>query len=150
LSGWRTRIGGGGLAIAVLITAALIFIIVNVINDRASALVDTSRGSEFHCTVTSVNDGDGPINCAETDAEGKPVAVRLRGIDAREIDNSCQVRVCPRVSGAQARAVLMRLAVGRLECRSFGPSFNRVDASCRNPLGADISCEMVGRAVAGI
>jgi endonuclease YncB( thermonuclease family) len=147
-NGLRTRIGVGGIAIALLILAALAFILVNVADDRDKALVDTSAGSDFPCTVVSVYDGDGPINCSETDSEGKPVAVRLRGIDAREIDDSCQVQVCPKASGAEARALLTKLAVGRMQCHSFGPSYNRVDASCTNPEGTDISCELVRQGTA--
>ena len=139
----RTRIGIGTLVIGGIILAALAFILVNLLRDQASVAVNTAAGSHFTCTVLSVYDGDGPINCAETDTEGQPVSVRLRGIEAREADDSCQADICPAATGAEAKAHLTRLAVGRLQCESFGPSYNRVDASCRNPAGVDISCEMV-------
>lgn len=137
------RIGGGGIAIALIIAAALVFILANVIGDRAVKRYDTAAGRQFPCTVISVYDGDGPINCAELDLEGKQVLVRLRGIEAREMDNSCQAPVCPSATGAEAKAHLTRLAIGRLQCESFGPSYDRVDSACVNPMDQDISCEMV-------
>ena len=140
----HARIGVGGVAIGLLIIAALVFILVSVARDLAPSTVDTANGSRFSCTVLSVYDGDGPINCSEVDSQGKQVRVRLRGIEARDSDNSCRYPdLCPNASGAEAKAVLSRLAVGRLECVSFGPSYDRVDASCRSPTGADISCEML-------
>ncbi|MGZ8336283.1 MAG: thermonuclease family protein [Allosphingosinicella sp.] len=140
----RGGIGGGTIAIGLIILAAIAFILFSALGNRASAVVDTAAGRQFPCTVQTVYDGDGPINCAETDAEGKQVRVRLRGIEAREADNSCRYPdLCPAASGAEARAALTRLAVGRLQCTSFGPSYENVDASCRAPDGADISCEML-------
>lgn len=142
------EIGTGGLAIAGVILAAVIFILANVVSNLNPEQVDISTGSRFTCTVLSVYDGDGPINCAEVDGEGQQVRVRLRGIDAREPDNSCQVDVCPPMSGEDAKAIATRLARGRLQCTSFGPSYNRVDSSCINPEGVDISCELIRRGAA--
>jgi endonuclease YncB( thermonuclease family) len=143
MNGLRARIGTGGILIGVIVLAALAFIIFNAVRDIAPHQVDTAAGSQFPCTVLSVYDGDGPINCAEVDGSGKQVAVRLRGIEAREPDNRCQVAVCPPMSGAQAKAALERLAAGRMQCTSFGPSYNRVDASCTSATGVDISCELI-------
>lgn len=138
------KVSGGAIAIALIILAALAFILFSALGQASPAAVDTASGNAFPCTVQSVYDGDGPINCAETDTTGKQVRVRLRGIEAREADNSCRYdNLCPEASGAEAKAQLSRLAVGRLECTSFGPSYNNVDASCRNPSGQDISCEML-------
>jgi endonuclease YncB( thermonuclease family) len=137
------KIGAGAVVIGIIILAALAFILFSIISQRGSGKVNTAAGKQFPCTVLSVYDGDGPINCAETDAAGKPVTVRLRGIEAREADNSCQADVCPNATGAEAKAQLTRLAVGRLQCESFGPSYNRVDAACRTATGVDISCEMI-------
>lgn len=139
----RGRIGTGGLVIAGIVLAAIAFITVNALQSFRPEQVDIATGSPFACTVLSVYDGDGPINCAEIDHEGQQVRVRLRGIDAREPDNSCQVETCPPLSGREAKAILTRLAVGRLQCVSFGPSYNRVDSSCTNSAGVDISCEMI-------
>lgn len=140
----RRRIGIGALAIGLIILAAVAFIAINAIGDQASALVDTANGKTFPCTVQSVYDGDGPINCYERDTAGNQVALRIRGIEARETDNRCpRANLCPEASGAEAKAVMERLAVGRLECVSFGPSYNRVDAHCRNASGQDLSCEML-------
>ena len=138
------KVSTGAIAIALIILAAIAFILFSALGQASSAAVDTASGSQFPCTVQSVYDGDGPINCAENDTTGKQVRVRLRGIEAREADNSCRYEnLCPEASGAEAKAQLTRLAVGRLECTSFGPSYNNVDASCRNPAGQDISCEML-------
>ena len=139
------RLGAGGIVVGVIILAAVAFILFSFLGDRASSVVDIAAGRQFPCTVQSVYDGDGPINCAEFDTEGKPVRVRLRGIEARDADNSCQLpeAQCPRASGTAAKAALTRLAVGRLQCTSFGPSYDRVDSSCVTPDGTDISCEMI-------
>jgi len=142
------KIGTGGIIVAVIILAAVLFIAASVIFSLAPTKVDIAAGSHFPCTVISIYDGDGPINCAEVDAQGKQVAIRLRGIEAREPDNTCQLATCPPMSGAQAKAVLTRLAVGRMQCVSFGPSYNRVDASCFSATGVDISCELIRRGAA--
>jgi endonuclease YncB( thermonuclease family) len=140
----KRRIGIGAVAIGLIILAAIAFIAWNAIGDRESALVDTANGKSFPCTVQSVYDGDGPINCYERDTAGNPVILRIRGIEARETDNRCpRANLCPQASGAEAKAVMERLAVGRLQCVSFGPSYNRVDAHCTNPSGQDLSCEML-------
>lgn len=139
----QSKIGISGIAVGIIIAAALAFIVASVLHTRTSAAVEIESGRQFHCTVRSVYDGDGPINCAESDTKGQPVSVRLRGIEAREADNSCQADTCPKASGAEAKAALMKLAVGRLMCTSYGPSYNRVDARCRTPTGKDLSCEMV-------
>ncbi len=139
-----SRIGLGAIAIGLIILAAIAFIIVNALGDREAPRVDIAAGKTFPCTVQSVYDGDGPINCAEHDLNGNQVRVRIRGIEARDADNSCRhPNLCPQASGAEAKAMLERFAVGRLECTSYGPSYNRVDAFCRNASGQDLSCEML-------
>jgi len=138
------KVGIGGLAVGGIILAALSFVGASALSDLQPRIVDTAAGRRFSCTVVSVYDGDGPINCSEVDGEKQPVSVRLRGIEARDSDNSCRrAELCPKTSGAEAKAFLTRIAVGRLECESFGPSYNRVDASCRTATGVDLSCEMV-------
>ena len=140
----KRKLGLGALAIGLIILAAIVFIAFNALGDREAPRVDLAAGKTFPCTVQSVYDGDGPINCAERDLSGNPVAVRVRGIEAREVDNRCpRANLCPQASGAEAKAVMERLAVGRLECTSFGPSYSRVDAHCRNASGQDLSCEML-------
>lgn len=143
-TGLRAKVGMGGVAIGGIIAAAMLFILLNVLQEASPAQVSTAKGKQFPCTVLSVYDGDGPINCSEKDTKGKQVIVRLRGIEAREADNKCpRANLCPKASGEESKAALTRLAVGRLQCTSFGPSYNRVDASCRSPTGADLSCEML-------
>lgn len=144
----KDRIGTGGIVIALIVAAAIVFIGASAIFSLAPTTVDISTGARFPCTVISIYDGDGPINCAEVDENGKQVSIRLRGIEAREPDNTCQLPVCPPMSGAQAKAELTRLAVGRMQCVSFGPSYKRVDASCFSATGVDISCELIRRGAA--
>lgn len=140
----RAKIGMGGIIVGIIIAAALAFIAASIVSTLDSPPVNIEAGQQFSCTVLSIYDGDGPINCAERDSRGQPVSVRLRGIEAREADDTCQLKdQCPKASGAEAKAALMKLAVGRLNCTSFGPSYNRVDARCRTATGTDISCEMV-------
>lgn len=143
------RFGASRLILIAIILGALAFIGFSMLTDLTAHRVDIATGSRFSCTVLSVYDGDGPINCAEIDQNGKPVRVRLRGIEAREADNSCQLGdQCPKASGAEAKGELTRMAFGKLSCESFGPSYNRVDATCTNPDGLNLSCEMIRRGMA--
>lgn len=137
--------GGIGVAIALIIVSAVAFIAFNVVRDMAPVRVDTAAGARFRCSVLSVYDGDGPIACSEVDLDSQPVLIRLRGIEAREIDNTChQFDLCPDASGLAAKAELTRLAAGRLDCMSFGPtSFGRVSALCRTADGVDLTCAML-------
>ncbi len=111
-------------------------------------------GEEFTCTPTRVWDGDGPVWCAEGPR------VRLAGIAAREIDDSCRPnQPCPTASGAEARDALVRLIgtpTGRspegyvlvtgpaMRCVSVGNGVGvRTAAWCVSPLAGDVSCAMV-------
>src|SRR3546814_10922943 len=70
----------------------------------------------FACTPSLVWDGDGPIWRREG------AHVRLAGIAAREIDNSCRPgQPCPRASGPAARDALVRLLGGPRGRTSTGP-----------------------------
>lgn len=110
-------------------------------------------GEEFSCTPTHVWDGDGPIWCEEGPR------VRLAGIAAREIDESCRSnQPCPNASAIEARdylATLIGKVVGqgehghvlvsgpKMQCRSDGSAGgNRTAAWCISPLSGDISCAM--------
>jgi endonuclease YncB( thermonuclease family) len=112
-----------------------------------------AAGQPFTCTPTHVWDGDGPIWCAEGPR------IRLAGIAAREIDESCRFgHPCPRAKGDAARDHLVRLlggARGRnstghilvkapsLRCRSEGSGTgSRTAAWCSTERGADLSCAM--------
>ena len=56
-----------------------------------------AAGTSFTCTPVAVWDGDGPIWCAEGPR------IRLAGVAAREIDNSCRrYHPCPDASGTAA------------------------------------------------
>ena len=113
-----------------------------------------AAGVSFTCTPTRVWDGDGPIWCAEGQK------VRLAGIAAREIDETCRrSHPCPRASGKDARDALVRLigaargqsseghvlVTGKpLRCVSRGSGKGeRTAALCLNAAGVDLSCAMV-------
>ena len=117
-------------------------------------------GEEFTCTPTRVWDGDGPVWCAEGPR------IRLAGIAAREIDDSCRTnQPCPTASGAEARDALVKLIgtpTGRsleghvlvtgpaMRCVSVGDGVGtRTAAWCVSALAGDVSCAMVkgGRAL---
>ena len=113
-----------------------------------------AAGSSFSCTPTRVWDGDGPIWCAEGPK------IRLAGIAAREIDETCKPgHPCPRTSGKAARDNLVAL-IGQprgrsreghvlvsgkpLRCTSYGSGKGeRTAASCFNAAGKDLGCAMV-------
>ena len=110
--------------------------------------------TNFSCTPTAVWDGDGPIWCTEGPK------VRIAGVAAREIDESCRSnQPCPAVTGAEAKARLVRLlggAKGRLPtghvvvrsatmtCYSDGSAGgSRTAAWCTSPAFGDLSCAVI-------
>ncbi|HAU22975.1 MAG TPA: hypothetical protein DCS24_10375 [Erythrobacter sp.] len=112
------------------------------------------EGETFDCTPVRVWDGDGPVWCAEGPR------VRLSGIAAREIDETCRSnQPCPSASAADARDYLVSIIgrpVGKSEhghvlvqgptmrCLSTGSAGgNRTGAWCVSPQGGDLSCAMV-------
>jgi endonuclease YncB( thermonuclease family) len=132
------------LAIAMVILSALIFIAASALGNLGIQSVDTATGRAFPCTVIKVMDGDGPVICAEKDQEGRPVQVRLRGIEARDGDGDCRIAEgCPEMNWQEGKAVLTRIAGGRMNCTSYGPYRDRVDAFCSTLDGVDVSCELV-------
>jgi endonuclease YncB( thermonuclease family) len=117
------------------------------------------EGAEFTCTPERVWDGDGPIWCEEGPR------VRLAGIAAREIDETCRPNhPCPRRSGVAARdrlAELIGRPIGRspeghilvrgepMTCTSAGSAGGqRTAAWCRQPDGLDLNCQMVEEGLA--
>lgn len=111
-------------------------------------------GEMFRCMPTRVWDGDGPIWCAEGPR------IRLAGIAAREMDESCRPNhPCPPQSGRAARDHLVALLGGprgeantghiivqgpMLICESEGSARgSRTAAWCRRPDGVQLSCAMV-------
>jgi len=120
----------------------------------AAAASIVAAGASFTCTPTGVWDGDGPIWCAEGPK------IRLAGIAAREIDETCRPHhPCPKAAGTAARDALVKL-IGtrtgvsreghvlvrgkRLTCRSEGSGKgSRTAAWCSTAAGQDLSCAMV-------
>ena len=117
-------------------------------------LISVASGISFACTPTHVWDGDGPIWCVEGPR------IRLAGIAAREIDESCRVgHPCPTAGGKAARDALVALLGGargsaatghvrvrgpRLVCVSQGSAGgNRTAAWCGSASTGDLSCAMV-------
>lgn len=113
-----------------------------------------AAGTDFACTPIRVWDGDGPVWCAEGPH------VRLAGIAAREIDETCRSnQPCPPASAIEARDALVALLGGErghsseghilvagptLTCRSEGSAGGtRTVAWCVTPRRVDISCAMV-------
>jgi len=113
-----------------------------------------AAGATFACTPVRVWDGDGPIWCEEG------ARVRLAGIAAREIDETCKVgHPCPRATGRAARDALVRLLGGprgrsreghvlvsgrTLQCVSNGSARgDRTGAWCRSAVTGDLSCALL-------
>lgn len=93
----------------------------------------------FVCTPVAVWDGDGPIWCAEGPR------IRLAGIAAREIDESCRPRQpCPPAGGVAARDALVAMLGGARGMRPDGHVIVRAPAMrCRR-----VSIDAYGRTVA--
>ena len=112
------------------------------------------QGELFQCSPMKVWDGDGPVWCREGPR------IRIAGIAAREIDDSCRSnQPCPAVSAVEARDALVEL-IGRpsgpspeghilvngptMQCISVGNGVGlRTGAWCVSPLTGDVSCAMV-------
>ncbi|HZF93922.1 MAG TPA: thermonuclease family protein [Allosphingosinicella sp.] len=105
---------------------------------------DARAARSFDCTVTAVSDGD-TFRCRETEADGRPIRVRLSGVAARERDGSCSPgHPCPEASAEAATRELAALADGRrLDCRQVGDTYGRRAAFCSREDGVDLSCAMV-------
>lgn len=99
----------------------------------------------FRCTVASITDGD-TLRCAELEADGKQIRVRLSGIAARERDGSCSPNhPCPAATPEEAAGTLALIAEGQaLDCSDEGRTYGRRAAFCRRVSdGLDVSCAMV-------
>lgn len=117
-----------------------------------------AAGIVFVCTPVAVWDGDGPIWCEEGPK------IRLSGIAAREIDETCKVgHPCPSASGVAARNYLVGLLGGPkgtlktghirvrgpvMRCTSYGGGKGTRTAALCSVAGRDLSCEMVRAKVA--
>ncbi|MFN3946403.1 MAG: thermonuclease family protein [Allosphingosinicella sp.] len=136
---WRSGLVAGGLT-AILAAGSI----------RSWVAPAAETAPTFTCTATRVHDGDGPIWCREHGNDARPIKVRLAGIAARELDESCSDgHPCPAASGAAARQSLERLALGlALRCEQVGTSYGRIVAFCRTPDGVDLSCAQIRAGVA--
>lgn len=114
-----------------------------------------AAGTSFSCTPTQVWDGDGPVWCKEGPR------IRLAGIAAREMDDTCRARSpCPAASAVDARDALVNL-LGRaagigprghvlihgastMRCTSDGwAKGNRTAAWCMLQGRVALSCAMI-------
>jgi endonuclease YncB( thermonuclease family) len=104
---------------------------------------DTAEGS-FPCTVAAVHDGD-TFTCAERESSGRPIRIRLAGVDAREVGDFCAPgHPCATAHADDATAALRRLAQGQtLSCQANGATYGRIAAFCDKPDGTDLSCAML-------
>ncbi|MFP5434375.1 MAG: thermonuclease family protein [Alphaproteobacteria bacterium] len=117
-----------------------------------------ASGQSFTCTPTRVWDGDGPIWCAEGPK------VRLAGIAAREIDETCKPsHPCPKASGRAARDQLVTFLSGpkgeansghilvsapAMRCISNGSARgSRTGAWCSVKGVGELSCAMIRKGV---
>lgn len=113
-----------------------------------------AKGTNFTCTPIAVWDGDGPIWCKEGER------IRLAGIAARELDNTCRPgHPCPAASGIAARDNLVKLLGGArgtvpsghiivagppLTCSSAGSDrYRRTLAACKLPSGIDLGRALI-------
>lgn len=124
----------------------------------AATAAFVASGQPFTCTPVRVWDGDGPIWCLEGPK------VRLAGIAAREIDETCKPsHPCPTSSGREARDRLVgflggtrgRASTGHIlvsappmQCMSNGSARGgRTGAWCNVKGLGDLSCAMIGTGV---
>lgn len=128
-------------------------------SERQGRVPIVDAGEEFTCTPHRVWDGDGPLWCKEGPR------IRLSGIAAREIDETCRpYQPCPQASAVAARDHLVEL-VGKatgtspeghvlvqgapLRCHSVGSGKGtRTAAWCETQAGVDLSCAMVDSGLA--
>lgn len=112
-----------------------------------------AAGLAFICTPIAVWDGDGPIWCKEGPR------IRLGGIAAREIDETCKAgHPCPAASGVAARDYLVSLLGGPtgtlktghikvngppMRCISHGSGKGNRTAALCSIGNRDLSCQMV-------
>jgi hypothetical protein len=124
----------GGLLIGIAWGAASTDVVAGLLTIDAGAGNSLEEAGTFTCTVSSITDGD-TFRCAETEADGKQIRVRLSGIATREKDGSCTAgHPCP-------KAAIEALAMGKaLRCRQVGSTFGRRAAFCLLPGGKDLSC----------
>lgn len=93
------------------------------------------------CIVAAVHDGD-TFTCS-----GK-TAIRIAGIEARELSGKCHLRRCAAASGPEARTVLMRLIYRQtLTCDPLDGSHRRIVARCALPDGRDLRCAVLATGV---
>jgi endonuclease YncB( thermonuclease family) len=127
------------LALALLILAA--WYAYRALQPPTSAV--TAEGA-FPCTVAAVHDGD-TFTCAERESSGRPIRIRLAGVDAREVGDFCaRGHPCATAHADDATAALRRLAQGQtLSCQANGATYGRIAAFCDKQDGTDLSCALL-------
>jgi len=97
----------------------------------------------FPCTVASVEEA-AHVTCAERGDNGRPIRLRLAGLDAPQLGETCAAgQPCASLPAARATAALTALALGqRLTCEADRP-YSRSITFCTRADGVDLSCAML-------
>lgn len=103
----------------------------------------------FHCTVTRVHDGDGPLWCANG------IKIRVAGIQAPDFEGAEPCRRarsgydCSGVRAARSQKIVERLTLRKtLVCQPVDRSYARVVARCTLPDGRSLSCAILAAGAA--
>src|SRR5258706_6389073 len=111
---------------------------------QSTVAVVVPTNGVFMCEVVPVNDGDGPIRCANG------IKVRVAGIQAPDYESAepCRVHragyVCSDVQADRARTIVTRMVLHQtLACVAVGKSYARVVARCQFANGRDLSCAIL-------
>lgn len=93
------------------------------------------------CIVAAVHDGD-TFTCADR------TAIRIAGVEARELSGRCHLPRCAPATGAEARTILVRLVHRQtLSCDQLDGSHERIVARCALPDGRDLRCALLAAGV---
>jgi endonuclease YncB( thermonuclease family) len=98
----------------------------------------------FPCTVATAEDG-ATFTCDEHGDNGRPIRVRLAGLDVRTQADACAPgRPCASAHSVRSIAALTSLARGQLlTCQENRLDYGGAAAFCRRPDNVDLSCAMV-------
>lgn len=108
--------------------------------------------ASFHCTVTRVHDGDGPLWCANG------IKVRIAGVQAPDYEDAepCRRRdasranyICDNAAADRSQQIVERLVLHQsMTCQPMGMSYSRVVARCTLADGRSLSCAAIAAGAA--